>query len=884
VATRQDFGRELTLAKDRAGQTIRALSKRVNVPVSTLGGYFAGTHLPAVEPPGLLDGILRGCGIADPAELSRWQAAYWRAKRPLTFRGPQPDGPQPRPSAPAPAAEPRTEAEFTQAEGRETRPHYRSILSLHPPLDRLEHEPGLRGRESLLEVLRGALASSGNADRPRPDVHVLHGLGGSGKSRLALTLAAESVAAGVRTWWMTSDRSDALNSGMRALAAELGVPTALLQAGNLPDLLWHRLGRLESPWLLVLDDVDDPRGVLALPTGSVADGTGWLRSASGGHVLVTTRDGTDSTWATPEPSWLRRYHVEALSPSDGAGILIELAGQDAGSTAEAEAVASRLGGLPLALNLAGRCLARAREMPPQMAAVDGVVTFPSYEFALGRGDLSLLAPDPAGLGVAENRRSHAVLERTWEISLDLLGSRGLQLARPLLYALACLGPAPVPYGMLLGNRALERSALFGGVTMSEVWNVLRELTGFSLIDRFKDQASDVDLLTIHPLVREISRLAAERGGAAHLYLDVVTDMLREALRTADPAQPSQWTVWRLLADHCLAPLGMIERSGQPWSRAHAVALELAGQAADYLRAAGYWDAAETTYRRALGAAGRMPVEATAQVLELRHGLARVHYDKGLLAEAEQEFRGVLAERTAQLGAADPATLTTQHYLVRTLRGRRAFAEAVAMCTATLNARRTILGELHPDTLTSRNGMADLLRETGRTKEAKALYEIVLAQRSDVLGERHPATLVTSHYLAMTDHDLDNLDVAEEKFRELATANAEVRGSEHPRTLSVRQSLIDVLHDLGRLDEAERLARDLLETRCRNLGPTHPAALTTRHRLGLVLLDQGVTEAALAELRTVLEHRRRVLGPRHPDTVLVEKDAAALSHRLNSRDG
>lgn len=849
---------------------------------STLGGYFAGSTLPALEPPGLLEGILRCCGIVDETVLNRWQAAYWRAKRPMAFRASAAAEPRTTQPARPPSARAADSAETTAVEQQAAEPYYYPVVSLRPPINRLVDEPALRGRDDLFAVLRTALAASDSG--VDPTVHVLHGLGGCGKSRLALESAAESIAAGRRTWWLSAERPETLGAGMRALAAELGASPTLLHAGSLPDLVWDLLDKLADPWLVVVDDVDDPRAVLALPTGTVTDGTGWLRPGRGGlgRVIVTTRDGTSATWDAPPAPWLRRHHVPALDPADGAEVLLELTGPEAGSDTAAAAVAAQLGGLPLALKLAGHCLARAAEMPSRMAAVDGVVGFAAYSSALARGDFALLTADPANRGVPESRRSHAVLERTWEISLDLLSSRGLPTARPLLYALACLGTAPVPYASVLGNQAIARSPLFGGATMAEIWTALRDLAGFSLISQFPDQASDTEVLTIHPLVREISRFAAERGPEARLYLDAVTDMLYSALESMDPTEPAQWALWRLMAEHCVAPLDMLERSGPTWSPAHGTALDLAGRAADYLRASGFWEAAQTTYLRAIRVAARLPVDEPERVLELRHGIARVYYDKGLLAKAEQEFRAVLAERTERLGARHPDTLNTQHYLVRALRGRRSFREAMALCTATLAARREILGELHPDTLTSRNGVADLMRETGRTREARALYELVLSQRRDVLGERHPATLVTSHYLAMTDHDLDSLEAAERKFRELAIANAEVRGHEHPRTLAVGQSLVDVLHDLGRLDEAEQLALRLLAVRCRVLGQTHPAALVTRHRLGLILLDRGAFDAAEGELRVVVEDRRRVLGLQHPDTVMAEKDAAALRRQRSTQ--
>ncbi len=93
IAAPPDFGRELTLARQRAGLTVREVARAVGIPASTAGDYFAGRHLPPPSQPGLLPRILRACGVTDQAQLSDWMSALNRIRR----------GPGRRPAAtPAP--------------------------------------------------------------------------------------------------------------------------------------------------------------------------------------------------------------------------------------------------------------------------------------------------------------------------------------------------------------------------------------------------------------------------------------------------------------------------------------------------------------------------------------------------------------------------------------------------------------------------------------------------------------------------------------------------------------------------------------------------------------------------------------------------------------
>jgi transcriptional regulator with XRE-family HTH domain len=81
VATQQDFGRELTLARQRAGLTVREVARAAGLPPSTAGDYFSGRHLPPPNQPGLLPAILRACGETDPERLRAWMAALSIARR-----------------------------------------------------------------------------------------------------------------------------------------------------------------------------------------------------------------------------------------------------------------------------------------------------------------------------------------------------------------------------------------------------------------------------------------------------------------------------------------------------------------------------------------------------------------------------------------------------------------------------------------------------------------------------------------------------------------------------------------------------------------------------------------------------------------------------------
>lgn len=73
-----ELGRELTLARDLAGLTVRQVQKLTKIINSTLGGYFSGRHLPSLDN---LNQVLEACGISDLEERDAWRDALLRARR-----------------------------------------------------------------------------------------------------------------------------------------------------------------------------------------------------------------------------------------------------------------------------------------------------------------------------------------------------------------------------------------------------------------------------------------------------------------------------------------------------------------------------------------------------------------------------------------------------------------------------------------------------------------------------------------------------------------------------------------------------------------------------------------------------------------------------------
>jgi hypothetical protein len=542
-------------------------------------------------------------------------------------------------------------------------------ISIAPPLARLDAFP-LRGRD---ELIRQILPNAKERPLDHKSVHVLHGIGGSGKSHVALGIARRfsKFYGHDRVWWIKLDR---INSGMQALAATLGASRATIESAwtggaSAIDLVWALLGRQIRRWLLIIDNADVPRE-LAPDDGNVADGTGWLREPPRhlGLVVVTTKDGNAATWG----DFSILHHVQGLPNQDGARILLELAPR-AGGSDEAVKLAEALGGLPLALRGAGTYLKSVTEGNIWSGAL--IRSFEAYLSALKNGPQF----DAGDLDRLDDLLSAELINKVWDISLQLLSER-VPFARPLLRLLSYLDQAPAPYPAILDARILQRSELFANVAPAQMRDALNALDNFKLVDFTLQDGPDPafsHVLTVHPMVRLIARHHPDVLQQADALNALALRLLIPLASDLDPDDLAHRPYWHLLVPHTVrAVLDFVDR---PTAESSLLAMELARLSARYLISRGMMTQRFEPFIEPLNEKwvllGNHLDDPPA--LALRYETARALLGAGELAEAENVLLPVVAAQAAKLGATSQQVLASRLELARIFLAQGRSGEASA---------------------------------------------------------------------------------------------------------------------------------------------------------------------------------------------------------------
>lgn len=719
----------------------------------------------------------------------------------------------------------------------------RGALPVAPPLGRLPAD--VRGRVALLAELRQSVTG-----RARGGVWVLTGMGGIGKSTVALAAADIARARGWRVWWITATDTASLTGGMLEVLGQLGAPefvTGPVREGEAtaPDRAWEFITDSQAigrRWLMVFDDADNPAVLAGAHAGSPGDGTGWLRPDVPGMIIVTTRHRDQRTWGQK----VKLRELQLLDDDDAAAVLSDLAPHFREDSKEvAMDLGRRLGGLPLALHLAGSYMA---------SPFARWHSFADYLQALDSEGLPDALGDLDDLGA----QTRAAVTRTWELSLDALEADGRPQARPLLFLLCCYAAA-VPISV-----ALLRPDLLTAIFTSDTDHAGTGAAKTSIMDWHRRQrdaalyglatvglvnsASDRNV-TVHPVVADVNRarLLTTARPELHVIGATAVSLLHTACEGMDVRRPSDWPTWRSLVPHAASLLGWL---GPHLDEGDLTSLiDTAAMIATALWRSGNYATAERLASASLKAVAGLshdhPASLTARS-QLAHVVALTRHE-----EADQMFRGMLGDQQRVLGDLHPSTMATQRVLARLTGLRGQYQQAELMYRQLIDDRQARLGD-HEEILHLRHGLAGMVERLGRFKEAESMFRLLHEDQRRILGDDHQECLELRSGLGRTIEDQQRYEEAEQLYRQLLADRERILGGDHPSTRNTRHALARVMAAQGHMREAEQLYRGLLADRQRILGDEHPLTIATRQFLTQMKDDSILTaEPGVAPVETLM---------------------------------
>lgn len=709
--------------------------------------------------------------------------------------------------------------------------------------------PGFTGRDELLELIETRLV--GEPWQPL----VLYGLGGVGKTQLAVEYFHRHADKYDLVWWIAAEDRSRATASLAALGERQDWPTSLDMAQTVTTVL----SRLETGglrWLIVFDNAGTPDEIAS------------LIPAAGGHVIVTTRD---AAWLNTGRSvevdvFARRESIDLLC-ARGHEITFD----------EADQLAHRLGDLPLALE--------------QVAAMQSATRTRVQEYLrqLDERAIGLLA-------AAQPGDYRATVATAFAVAADRVRGESLAAAQ-LLELLSCLGAEPISLSLLRrasGHIAPPLGRLLDqrGPLGEAIW-LLRRYGLIKVLD-------DGQTLQVHRLVQAIVRDTLP----AHAREQALSGACRllAAANPGNPEDPLTWDMHAQIGPH-LRPARVIEVSDTASGRVvidQAIYLYEIGdfdgsrRLSDEARTAwtqqGDADGEQvfTCVRRlvaallALGRYGeshRLADEAWhglltssaygpdhPATLAIGDSLALLHrvfgrYDDALRLDRDQ------VERYGRIrGEDDRQTVAARNNLGVSLRAVGDFQAAHDIDADLVEARRRWLGPDDQRTLLSISNLARDLYGLGRYAEALELQRSALPAYRDRLSYRHPHVLSAWRTIVLGLRKTGQLAAALDEGRRLYLVSQGHIGSDHELSLAAMMTYANTLCAAEQALLAWNVATEAIDRYRRRFGERNPLTLAAATNQAIILRAMGERRRARQVGESSFYTLRQVLGPDHPYTI------------------
>ena len=664
----------------------------------------------------------------------------------------------------------------------------------------------------------------------------LGGLGGTGKTQLALSVAHalwDRRALDLVLWLTPSSRDAVMTGYAQAMHDVTGSA-----AGDGPEAAAARfldwLAGADRPWLVILDD---------LAEAAVLEGL-WPHGPQG-RVIVTSRR-PDTAVRAYRP---RAVEVGPFSPREALAFLSTKLHNDPDQWIGALDLASDLGYLPIAL--------------AQAAALMADTGLDCRQYRARVADrMRHLAGTPAGA-------YPSIVASTWAVATEFAEQiPPAGLARPALALVAMLDPNGIPGAVLTSQAAcayLTRYRRGAPVDDLQARSVLYNLARAGLVSI--DTTSAARTVRMHSLVQATvqQNLTAAEG-------DEAARAAAEALLQVWPRGDVPASFEQALRD-CAAQLHQVAGRVLWTPECHPVllragrSLEAAALAEPAVR---YWESLLETSKAELGA-------SHAQTLVARDRLGAALEAAGRPGDAVEVYQELLSERHRILGTTHPDTVAARASLARASRSAGRAQEAVRLAERVVAESEQGRGARHPDTLTAREELGEAYLGAGLGDRAIATFQRTLADRERVLGPTHPDTLIACADLAHAYRADGKPAKAIPLYQRIVTDRERSLGSDHPGTLAARGNLAYAYRNAGRLKDALPVYRRVLADWERTQGPDHPDAITARGHLADACFIAGKYKEAVPLYQRTLADRERTQGPDHPDTITARGNLASANH-------
>ncbi|KAL1607692.1 hypothetical protein SLS60_002627 [Paraconiothyrium brasiliense] len=679
---------------------------------------------------------------------------------------------------------------------------------------------------------------------------VVHGVGGAGKTQFCCKFATQTQNHFWGIFWVDGSSRDRLNHTFAQNVSKIGGVDANKNAA----LNW--LSNLADPWLLIIDNADDPDLDL---------NDYFPRGANRGHILITTRSPFNKSYGTVGDGY---FEFHGLRGQEASCLLLKASEQaqpwDSAVSQMATHIAKTLGYLALAITQAGRTIRN------KYCQLHEYVEYYERQWQKTRqGRQSVKGRDIA---------DHLSVFATFELNLRAIEYRGDEASRDALQLLNTFA--------FLHNQNIRFEILTRAVTNGEIeeenekeeaetravspplgWGSWLRHTTFAILAYLHQNRSPPVL----PSKRIDQRMRDKRIGRLNPFPLSEPTFSREKALTYmkfsivyfqngryDEAKGLQMAV----KDFTMGVLGI----EHPKTRLVALAL------ANTMLLLGQPDDAAALQEEVLEACSMYLGPHSLETLMTKCKLAWSRQQQGRLSDAKRLLQEAVMGLEAYHGRKNEHTLDAKDLLGKTATlsyTPESFEEARKLHLDAIEGMTEVHGPQHDRTLTACENLCMTDVESGNQvhfSHAHVMMTEILGIRRKKLGREHGMTLIAMVNLARVKIALGDLKDAEDMLQDVLPIGERNYGSDHVGLLWGRFHLSTIWVRQERWREAERLLVDIVARQCNLLqgrGKYHPDRLIALKTLARVYYELGRLYDCARVADEALEGFNKINATDHP---------------------
>ena len=685
------------------------------------------------------------------------------------------------------------------------------------PIQQNQH---FTGREEILAQLQESL----EAEHGAALTQMLKGLGGIGKTQIAVEYVYRHHTKYDIVWWVNAETEVTIQTTFALLAEELELVQKDAREQEIKVQAALKYLNQNPRWLLIFDNVESGDAIYA-----------YRPQHHQGHVIITTRNQSlqgagenikIDSWTNEEAQQFVKTRINNANQND-INDLCEV-----------------LGNLPLAMEQAVSYI------------VASGLPISDYIELFNKNQQKYLSKSSI-----PKEEYNETVATTWTLAIQKI-QESMPVAIELFNMCAFMAPDDIPL-YLIAKQADVLSE-----SMQELLGDKGEMAEMHILfKRYSIANIKNETLSMHRLVQAVIRygLADEQ---AKQILGFVVEVIAKSFHGLNPQHDvNAWPTYKVLHTHILI-------CGK-YAQEHEVNLEIVGflynELGLYLDAIGHYEQVESLFIKSRDIKEKILGKENASYSTSLNNLAELYRIKGQHGKAEPLYKEARDIYAKVHGKEHPAYATSLNNLAELYRVIGQYDKAEPLYIESLDVIAKVLGKEGIDYAISLNNLAELYSAQGQYDKAEPLYIESRDIRAEVLGNEHPAYATSLNNLASLYKAQGQYDKAEPLYIESRDITAKVNGKKHPNYAISLNNLAELYRFQSQYGKAEPLYIESRDIRAKVHGKKHSAYATSLNNLALLYDDQGQygkAEPLYLEAIKILEN---VFGPEHPNAITIRNN-------------